>query len=111
MAAEILRLTESATNRVAELMAANPDKAGLRVWIKEGGCNGLSYQVDMADEAQPGDDVVDTPAGKVFLDPKSLMYILGAEMDFFQDSFYSGFLFKNPNESGQCGCGESFSVG
>ena len=53
MAGEILTLTESAANRVAELMAAHPDKAGLRVWIKEGGCNGLTYQVDMADEAVP----------------------------------------------------------
>ena len=110
MVAEILTLTESASARVAELLAANPEKAGLRVWIKEGGCNGLTYQVDMADEVHLGDDVVETPGGKVYLDPKSLMYILGAQMDFHQDTFYSGFLFKNPNESGQCGCGESFSV-
>ena len=107
---EIITLTDSAANRVAELMAANPEKAGIRVWIKEGGCNGLTYQVDMADEPGSDDDVVETPGGKVFLDHRSLMYILGAEMDFHQDTFYSGFLFKNPNESGQCGCGESFSV-
>ena len=110
MAGNILTLTESAQNRVAELMSANPEAAGIRVWIKEGGCNGLTYQVDLAEEETAGDDVVKTPGDKVFLDPKSLMYIIGAQMDFHQDTFYSGFLFKNPNESGQCGCGESFSV-
>ena len=110
MTSQLITITETAANRVQELMASNPDAAGLRVWIKEGGCNGMSYQVDLAKEEVPGDDVVETPGGKVFIDPKATMYILGAEMDFFKDTFYSGFLFKNPNETGRCGCGESFSV-
>lgn len=110
MAGEIITLTERAVDRVGQLMEMNPDAAGLRIWIKEGGCNGLTYQVDLAEAEPVGDDVVETAQGKVFVDPKAAMYVLGSEMDFYQDKFYSGFLFKNPNESGRCGCGESFSV-
>ena len=110
MSTDIIKITDRAAERVQTLMAARPDAAGIRVWIKEGGCNGLSYQVDLAEEAVDGDDVVETPGGKVYIDPQAAMYILGAEMDFFEDKFYSGFLFKNPNETGRCGCGESFSA-
>jgi iron-sulfur cluster assembly protein len=110
MAGEIITLTDRAVDRVRTLMEKRPEAAGLRVWIKEAGCSGLSYKVDFADEAQAGDDVVDTPAGKVYIDPKAIMYILGSEMDYQEDKFFSGFLFMNPNEKGRCGCGESFTV-
>jgi iron-sulfur cluster assembly protein len=111
MAGAILNLTENAQARVAHPMAQKPDAAGIRVWIKEAGCSGLAYQVDFADDVPEGDDVVETPGGKVFIDPKAIMYILGSTMDFQEDKFFSGFLFSNPNETDRCGCGESFSVG
>ena len=110
MAAGIITLTDRAVDRVKTLMAKRPDAAGLRVWIKESGCSGLSYKVDFTDEAKPGDDVVVTEGGKVYVDPKALMYILGSEMDYQEDRFFSGFLFMNRNEKGRCGCGESFTV-
>jgi len=111
MAGDIITLTDRAVARVGKLLEKRPEAAGVRVWIKEAGCSGLTYKVDFADEARPGDDVVETPGGKVFIDPKAVMYILGSEMDFEEDKFFAGFLFKNPNETSRCGCGESFSVG
>ena len=110
MAGEIITLTDSAEKRVSDLMSKRPDAAGIRVWIKETGCSGLSYQVDFTDDVHEGDDVVETPGGKVYVDPKAIMYILGSTMDFQEDKFFSGFLFMNPNEKDRCGCGESFSV-
>ncbi len=110
MAGSIITLTDRAVDRVRTLMAKRPDAAGLRVWIKEAGCSGLSYKVDFADEAKPGDDMVETEGGKVYVDPKAVMYILGSQMDYQEDKFFSGFLFMNPNEKGRCGCGESFTV-
>lgn len=110
MAGSIITLTDRAVDRVRTLMEKRPEAAGLRVWIKEAGCSGLSYKVDFADEAKPGDDVVETEGGKVYVDPKAVMYILGSEMDYQEDKFFSGFLFMNPNEKGRCGCGESFTV-
>jgi iron-sulfur cluster assembly protein len=110
MAGSIITLTDRAVDRVKTLMEKRPDAAGLRVWIKEAGCSGLSYKVDFADEAKPGDDVVETEGGKVYVDPKAVMYILGSQMDYQEDKFFSGFLFMNPNEKGRCGCGESFHV-
>lgn len=110
MAVDVISLTDRAADRVRHLMEIRPGAAGVRVWIKEGGCNGMAYQVDYADEAPLGDDVIETPGGRVFVDPKAVMYILGSQMDYSEDKFFSGFLFQNPNESGRCGCGESFSV-
>ena len=111
MAGDILTLTDAAQARVEKLMAMRPDAAGIRVWIKEAGCSGLTYQVDFADEEPQGYDLMETPGGKVFIDPKAIMYIIGATMDYQEDKFFSGFLFTNPNETDRCGCGESFSVG
>ncbi len=110
MAVDVISLTDRAVDRVRHLMQARPDAMGIRVWIKESGCNGMAYQVDYADEAVAGDDVIETSGGKVFVDPKAVMFILGSQMDYSEDKFFSGFLFKNPNETGRCGCGESFSV-
>ena len=110
MAGDIISLTDSAQKRVATLMEKRPEAAGVRVWLKEAGCSGLAYQVDFTDEVHPGDDVIETPGGKVYVDSKAVMYVLGSTMDFQEDKFFSGFLFMNPNEKDRCGCGESFSV-
>ena len=110
MATEVISFTDRAIERVRTLMDMRPEAAGVRIWIKESGCNGLAYQVDFADKPFEGDDLIVTPGGPVYIDPKAVMYILGSEMDYTEDKFFSGFLFKNPNESGRCGCGESFSV-
>ncbi|MFN3233260.1 MAG: HesB/IscA family protein [Alphaproteobacteria bacterium] len=111
MAGEILNITDRAVERVGKLLGSRPDAAGIRIWIKETGCSGLSYQVDFVDEAKPGDDAIETAGGTLFIDPMAVMYILGSEMDYQEDKFFSGFQFTNPNETSRCGCGESFSVG
>ena len=110
MAGELITITDSAANRVKTLLDNKPEAVGLRVWIKEAGCSGLTYKVDLVEDEPEGDDVIETTGGKVYIDPKAVMYILGTEMDFAEDTFFSGFIFKNPNETSRCGCGESFSI-
>jgi len=107
-----ITLTDAAAKRVKDLMAANPEDGvlGLRVGVKAKGCSGLSYFVEYAKERKKFEDVVEDKGVTIFVDPASVMFILGSEMDFQQDKYYSGFVFKNPNETSRCGCGESFNV-
>ncbi len=112
MPAPILTLTDAAAARVRTLMErADHPVAGLRVGVKSGGCSGLMYQIDYADEAKAFEEVVEDKGAKVFIDPTAIMYLLGAEMDYRESTFESGFVFSNPNVTDACGCGESFRVG
>jgi len=106
-----LTLTEAAAHRIKALMAAS-DKAaiGLRIGVSPKGCSGLSYTLEFAEEKDPLDEVVETMGVTVLIDPKATMFILGSEMDFVADKMQTGFVFRNPNEKGRCGCGESFHV-
>ena len=83
---------------------------GLRIGIKSGGCSGLSYIVEYADEKGQFDEVVKLEGVTVIIDPKAIMYLIGTEMDYVDGDFKSGFVFNNPNEKNKCGCGKSFSV-
>src|SRR5512132_522872 len=74
------------------------------------GCSGMSYTLEYADEKTPFDEVVETDGVTILIDPKATMFILGTEMDYVEDKLESGFVFRNPNEKGRCGCGESFHV-
>ncbi len=107
----IMSLTEAAARRAQELMSAS-DKpaAGLRVGVKNGGCAGMSYTLEFADAIGPYDEVVEDKGVKIVIDPKALMFLFGTEMDFETDKLGSGFIFKNPNQTGSCGCGESVSI-
>lgn len=114
-----IKITENAARRVAELLAQRgKPSVGIRVGVKKGGCSGLSYTIEYADDVQKFEEVVAYPMGapsgqeefRVLIDPKAMMYLIGTEMDFQQDKLKSGFFFKNPNEKGRCGCGESFHV-
>ncbi|HKJ74520.1 MAG TPA: iron-sulfur cluster assembly accessory protein [Alphaproteobacteria bacterium] len=111
MAMQVISLTDAAADRVKALLAKR-DKpaAGLRVSVDSKGCSGLAYVVDYVDEPTPGDDLVEDKGVKVFVDPKAVLYLLGSEMDYVEDKFSAGLVFKNPNEAGRCGCGESFHV-
>jgi iron-sulfur cluster assembly protein len=110
MASEpIIRLTDAAMNRAKELLA-NKAVAGLRIAISTKGCSGMAYEIDFTAEPVQGDEVVQQDGVTVFVDPKAVMFILGSEMDYTEDKFYSGFTFSNPNEKGRCGCGESFHI-
>ncbi len=111
MAAPILTLTEAATDRAKFLMSQSDKQvAGIRVGVKTRGCSGYSYFVEYADEVLPFEECVETDGLKVYIDPMATMFILGSEMDYKEDKLNSGFVFTNPNETGRCGCGESFSV-
>jgi iron-sulfur cluster assembly protein len=111
MAAPILTLTEAATDRAKFLMSqSDKPAAGIRVGVKTRGCSGYSYFVEYADEVLPFEECVEADGLKVYIDPMATMFILGSEMDYQEDKLNSGFVFTNPNETGRCGCGESFSV-
>jgi iron-sulfur cluster assembly accessory protein len=105
-----ITLTPSALDRCKELMSKNPEAAGLRIGVKQRGCNGLSYTLEYAKEKQKFDEVVQQNGVKIFIDAKAQLSLLGTEMDFVKDVLNSEFVFNNPNIKGTCGCGESFTV-
>jgi iron-sulfur cluster assembly protein len=108
---KVLSLTEAAADRVRAIIArADRPIAGLRVGVKNGGCAGMSYTMDYAEAAQPGDEVVEDKGVTVFIDPKALLFLLGTEMDFQTSKLSSGFVFNNPNQTSACGCGESVAI-
>jgi iron-sulfur cluster assembly protein len=109
--AAIITLTDAAAERVKQLMSRSPSgAAGLRVGVKAKGCSGLSYSVEYADAKGPLDEVVEDKGVTIYVDPKATLFILGSEMDYVEGKLQSGFVFRNPNEKGRCGCGESFHV-
>jgi len=106
-----MTVTEAAASRVRELIArAEKPVEGVRVGVKNGGCAGMSYTMDLAETAQKGDEVVETQGVKVLIDPKAVLFLLGTTMDFTVDKMSAKFVFKNPNETSACGCGESVSI-
>ena len=108
---KVLTLTDAAADRVRAIIArADRPIAGLRVGVKNGGCAGMSYTMDYAEAAQPGDEVVEDKDVRVFIDPKALLFLLGTEMDFQTTKLSSGFVFNNPNQTSACGCGESVAI-
>ena len=106
-----VRLTDAAAERLREIMTDAQGKyLGVRVGVTNGGCAGMSYTMDYAEEVKPLDEVVEDKGVKIFIDPAATMFLIGSEMDYVEDKFSTGFVFKNPNEKGRCGCGESFHV-
>ena len=107
----VLTVTDAAVEKMQEILAqrATPAK-GLRLSTPQKGCSGLTYKVDYVDDVKPMDERVETPAGPLFIDPASILYLIGSEMDWEEGQFSEGFTFRNPNEKGRCGCGESFTV-
>ncbi len=108
---QVMSLTDAAAGRVRALTeAAGRPIAGLRVGVKNGGCAGMSYTMELADEVSPLDEVVEDKGVKLLIDPKAILFLLGAEMDFAVDKFSATFSFRNPNETSACGCGESVAI-
>ncbi len=111
MATAVITMTEAAARRARQILAKSDKPVlGLRVGIKTRGCSGLSYFVEYAEERKKFEDVVEDKGIKIFIDPAATMFLLGSEMDYVEEKFQTGFVFKNPNEKGRCGCGESFHV-
>ena len=104
-------LTPSAQARIAALMAKAPSGAvAVRLSTPRRGCSGLAYSVDYVDAINASDERLETPGGTLLIDGASLLYLIGSTMDWVDDDFASGFVFNNPNATGSCGCGESFTV-
>ena len=107
----IIKLSDNAASRIKEIMSnAEKNALGVRVSVKSGGCAGMSYVMEYSKEINPSDEVIEDKGVKVFIDSNAIMYLLGTEMDYKTDKFSSQFVFKNPNETERCGCGESFKV-
>ena len=108
MPLKIMSLTDAAAERVREIMEdSETPVTGVRVGIKNAGCAGQSYTLDYVAEPVAGDDHVEDKGVDVYIEPKATLFLLGTVMDFEEDMLKSGFTFKNPNQTGECGCGES----
>jgi iron-sulfur cluster assembly protein len=106
-----ITITPAAIDRVKSLLAQRgKPSAGVRIGIRARGCSGMSYTLEYADEKTAFDEVIETEGVTILIDPKATMFILGTEMDYVEDKLEAGFVFRNPNEKGRCGCGESFHV-
>ena len=111
MSQQVIKLSTNAAERIKEIMSKAKDKAiGVRVGVKSGGCAGMSYIMEYAKDIKPNEEIVEDKGVKVLIDPKAIMYLLGTEMDYKKEKFSSQFIFKNPNETERCGCGESFKI-
>ena len=111
MSEQVIKLSDNAANRIKEIMSkAESSAIGVRVGVKSGGCAGMSYIMEYAKEAKKNEEVIEDKGVKGFIDSNAIMYLLGTEMDYKTDKFSSQFVFKNPNETERCGCGESFKV-
>lgn len=107
----VMTMTETAAQRVKELVASADGPAlGLRIGIKKGGCAGMEYTVDLAQDADNKDDMVEMHGARVYVAPEAVLFLLGTEMDFETTKLRSGFVFNNPNQTSACGCGESVEL-
>jgi iron-sulfur cluster assembly protein len=106
-----VRLTDAAAARIRDIMADAEGKyQGVRVGVTNGGCAGMSYTMDYAEDVKPLDEVVEDKGVKIFIDPKAILFLIGTEMDFVTEKFGARFVFNNPNQTAACGCGESVSI-
>ena len=105
-----ITLTETAARHVAANIAKRGKGIGLRLGVRTSGCSGLAYKLEFADEVKPEDVTFESHGVRVLIDPKSLAYLDGTELDFAREGLNEGFKFNNPNEKDRCGCGESFNV-
>jgi len=106
-----MSVTPAAAERASALIdGRGKPTAGLRIGVRTKGCSGLSYTLEFADKQEPMDEVVETAGIRLLIDPKASLFLIGTEMDYEEEKLKSGFVFRNPNEKGRCGCGESFHV-
>ena len=107
---QIITLSDKAASRIKEVLSKDEKSLGVRIGVKSGGCAGMEYVMEYAKEINPNDEVIEQKGVKLFVDPGAVMYLLGTEMDFKKEELSSTFVFKNPNETERCGCGESFKI-
>jgi iron-sulfur cluster assembly protein len=105
-----ITMTEAAAERVKSFMEKRDGGVGLRLGVKTTGCSGMAYVMEYADTIEDDDVVFDDQGVKILVNPKSLVYLDGTELDYAREGLNEGFQFKNPNVKDECGCGESFNV-
>ncbi len=105
-----ISLTPSAAEHVSRFLENRGKGIGLRLGVRTSGCSGMAYVLEFADELQEGDRVFEDKGVKVIVDPKSLIYLEGTELDYTREGLNEGFKFNNPNARNECGCGESFTA-
>ena len=107
---QVITVTDAAVERVGEILADKPDAKGIRIGVKNGGCAGMEYTVDLVTEPKDGEDKVETPAGTVWVAPQAVLFLLGTQLDYEVTKLRTGFVFNNPNQTSACGCGESVEL-
>ena len=105
-----ISMTAAAANHVAKFLANRGKGVGIRLGVRTSGCSGMAYVLEFADALEPEDLVFEDHGVKVIVDPKSLLYLEGTELDYTREGLNEGFKFRNPNVKDACGCGESFNV-
>lgn len=105
-----ISLTPAAANHVQSYLQNRGKGEGIRIGVKTTGCSGLAYVLEYVDDIREEDQMFESEGVKVFVDPKSLVYLDGTRMDFVKEGLNEGFKFENPNSKAECGCGESFTV-
>ena len=105
-----ISVTAAAAEHVDKQLAARGRGEGIRIGVKTSGCSGLAYVLEFVDDQDPSDSVFEVDGVRVFVDPKSLVYLDGTIVDFAREGLNEGLEFRNPNVAGECGCGESFTV-
>ena len=108
---KVIRLTDAAAARIHDIMAQSDGRyIGVRVGVKNGGCAGMSYTMDYAESVAALDEVVEDKGVRILIDPKAVMFLVGTEMDYQREKLAARFIFKNPNQTEACGCGESVVI-
>lgn len=107
---QIMTVTDAAAEQIRSVMATKPDAVALKIGLKKGGCAGMEYTLDWAEEVGKHDEVVEAAGVKLLIDPMAVMYMFGTEMDYQVDKFAAQFVFNNPNQTSACGCGESVEL-
>ncbi|NJM32481.1 MAG: iron-sulfur cluster assembly protein IscA [Limnobacter sp.] len=103
-------LTQKAADHIARFLAKRGKGQGLRLGVRTTGCSGMAYKLEFVDTPDPADHQFESHGVTLFVDPKSLPYLAGIELDFAREGLNEGFKFNNPNEKARCGCGESFTI-
>lgn len=106
----MITLTPNAADHIRSFLTKRGKGEGIRIGVKTSGCSGMAYTLEFVDEIQPEDQVFEQNGVKVFIDPKSMVYLDGTQVDFAKEGLQEGFKFENPNAKESCGCGESFHV-
>ena len=106
----VVQITDNAVSRAKLLIKKNSNIAGLRISVSQGGCSGMTYEVNLSEKINQGDEVIEKDGVSFIIDPGAIMFLLGSTIDWKEEKFKQGFTFVNPNETARCGCGASFST-